>query len=108
MIVEILYFSGCPNHVPAVDRVREVLEQEGLAAEMIEVEVKDAVAAQNAGFLGSPSVRVNGLDVEAASRGAQAFGMTCRTYLNSGRGAGVPPPEWIRAALREAKGKIGT
>ena len=42
MKVEILYFSGCPNHVLAVDRVREVLEQEGTQAEMAEVEVQDA------------------------------------------------------------------
>jgi hypothetical protein len=32
MKVEILYFSGCPNHVPAVDRVRVVLRQEGTPA----------------------------------------------------------------------------
>ena len=42
MKVEILYFSGCPDHVPAVDRVREVLKQEGTPADMVEVEVKDA------------------------------------------------------------------
>ena len=47
MRVEIFYFSGCPNHGPAVDRVREALEQEGAAAEMIEVEVNDASTAPN-------------------------------------------------------------
>jgi hypothetical protein len=40
MKVEILYFSGCSNHTPAVDRVREVLQQEGSSADMVEVEVK--------------------------------------------------------------------
>jgi hypothetical protein len=105
MKVEIFYFSGCPNHVPAVDRVREVLAQEGTPAEMIEVEVKDAATAQQVGFLGSPSIRVNGQDVEPAVRGARAFGMMCRTYIDGGQRAGVPPPDWIRAALREAKGK---
>ena len=54
MRVEILYLLGCPNHVPAVDRVREVLRQEGTPAEMVEVEVKDAATAQQVGFLGSP------------------------------------------------------
>jgi hypothetical protein len=68
MKVEILYFSGCPNHVPAVDRVREVLQQEGTAADMIEVEVEDAAAAQQFGFLGSPSIRVDGQDVDTICR----------------------------------------
>ena len=105
MKVEVLYFAGCPNHIPAVERVREVLAQEGTPAEMVEVEVKDAATARQVGFLGSPSVRVDGQDVESAVRGSGAFGMMCRTYNDSGRRAGVPPPEWIRAAVREAKGR---
>jgi protein-disulfide isomerase len=105
MKVEILYFSGCPNHGPAVDRVRDVLEQEGTAADMVEVEVTDAATAQQFGFLGSPTIRVNGQDVEPAARAARAFGMMCRTYVDGGRRAGVPPPEWIRAAVREARGR---
>jgi hypothetical protein len=58
--VEIFYFSECPNHAPAVDRVQEVLAQEGTPADMVEVEVKDAATAQQVGFLGSPSIRVDG------------------------------------------------
>lgn len=103
MRVEIFYFSGCPNHAPAVDRVRDVLAQEDTAAEMVEVEVKDVATAQRVGFLGSPTVRVDGQDVEPAARAERAFGLSCRTYIDSGRRAGVPPLEWIRAAVREAK-----
>jgi hypothetical protein len=105
MRVEILYFSGCPNHIPALDCVRVVLQQEGMSADLIEVEVKDAVTAQQVRFLGSPTIRVDGQDVEPAARGARVFGMTCRTYTDSGQRTGVPPQEWIRAAVREAKGR---
>jgi hypothetical protein len=103
MRVEILYFSGCPNHGPAVDRVREVLAQEDTPAEMVEVEVKDVATAQRIGFLGSPTILVDGQDVEPAARAERASGLSCRTYIDGGRRAGVPPPEWIRAAVREAK-----
>jgi hypothetical protein len=103
MRVEILYFSGCPNHGPALDCVREVLAQEDTPAEMVEVEVKDVATAQRIGFLGSPTIRVDGQDVEPAARAERAFGMSCRTYVDGDRRAGVPPPEWIRAAVREAK-----
>jgi len=101
--IEILYFSGCPNHVPAVNSVREVLRQEGAHAEVVEVEVKDAATAQQVGFLGSPSIRVDGQDIEPAARPARLYGMMCRTYLDGERRGGVPPPEWIRAAVQEAR-----
>ena len=106
MKVEILYFSGCPNHAPTVDRVREVLKQEGTTADMIEVEVKDMATAHKIGFLGSPSIRVDGQDIEPAMRGNDGFGMMCRTYIDSGQRSGVPPQEWIRAALWEARGNM--
>jgi hypothetical protein len=104
--VEVLYFFGCPNHGAAVDCVREVLAQEDTPAELVEVEVKDLAAAQRIGFPGSPTVRVDGQDVEPGARAEQAFGLSCRTYIYGGRRAGVPPLEWIRAAVREAKGRL--
>ena len=103
--VEILYFSGCPNHVPAVERVREVLMQEGAVADMIEVDVKDLATAEKIGFLGSPSIRIDGQDIEPAVRGIDGFGMMCRTYVDRGQRSGVPPQEWIRTALWEASGR---
>jgi hypothetical protein len=103
--VEILYFSGCPNHAPAVKRVREVLMQEGAVADMIEVEVKDLATAEKIGFRGSPSIRIDGQDIEPAVRGIDKFGMMCRTYVYRGQRSGVPPQEWIRTALWEASGR---
>jgi hypothetical protein len=105
MKVEILYFPGCPNHAPAVDRVREVLEQEGTPADMVEVEVKDAATAQEMRFLGSPTIRIDGRDIEPSARHARAFGFGCRTYSDEGKRAGVPPAAWIRAAVKEAEGR---
>lgn len=65
MKVEVFYFDGCVNHRLAVERVQEVLREEGLEAEVAETKVSDRAAAQAVGFLGSPTVRVDGLDVEA-------------------------------------------
>lgn len=105
MKVEIFYFSGCPNHALAVERVREVLRQEEPTADLLEVQVKNIVTAEKIGFLGSPSVRVDGQDIEPAVRGLDGFGMICRTYVDGGQRSGVPPTEWIRAALWEARGR---
>jgi hypothetical protein len=107
MKVEVLYFSGCPNHPLAVSRMREILQQENVTAEMIEIEVRDPATAGVMKFLGSPTIRIDGRDVELSARSAQGYGLTCRTYVVDGHRDGVPPMEWIRAALMEAKQSNG-
>jgi MerT mercuric transport protein len=102
MKIEVLYFDGCPNHKPAVERVQELLREEGVSAELLEVNVSDASIAQEVGFLGSPSVRVNGLDVEPEARTAREYGMMCRTYSVDGRREGLPSREMLGQAIREA------
>ena len=52
MKIEVFYFDGCPNHKPAVERVRQVLVEEGLSAEVLEVNVSESSIAQRVGFLG--------------------------------------------------------
>ncbi len=102
MKIEVLYFDGCPNHVAAVARLREVLKEERVAAEIVEVNVADPTEAQAVGFLGSPSIRINGVDVEPAARSGHEAGMSCRTYLEDGRREGIPSRELVRAAVRES------
>ncbi len=102
MKIEVLYFDGCPNHKPAVERVRQLLDEEGVSAEVLERNVTGASIAQEVGFLGSPSVRINGLDVEPEARTAREYGMMCRTYLVNGRREGLPPHDMLRRAIREA------
>ena len=101
MTIEVLYFSGCPNHVRAVERVKEALCEEGLITEILETEVRDAETAQLIKFLGSPSIRVNGLDIEREANSRVGFGMMCRTYTDGCSRGGVPSREMIRSALRE-------
>ena len=103
MKIEVLYFDGCQNDKPAVERVTAVLQEEGITTRVSEVNVHNQVAAQALGFLGSPSIRVNGLDVEPAARSSREYGMMCRTYVVEGRRAGLPSRETICQAIREAR-----
>jgi len=102
MEVEVLYFEGCPNHTVAVGRVREVLREEGVAASVSEVSVPDQAQATQLRFLGSPSIRVNGVDVEPSARSSHDYALACRTYVAGNRRAGAPSLEMIRAAVQEA------
>jgi hypothetical protein len=48
--------------------------------------------------VGSPSVRIDGLDIEPSARQRTAFGMMCRTYESGG----VPSEDLIRSAITTA------
>lgn len=98
MKIEILYFDGCPNYQPTADRLRTILRTEGLPDEVSEIEVKDEPSARALKFIGSPTIRVNGLDIEPASRNVKETGFACRRYP----GGGLPSEEMIRMALHEA------
>lgn len=102
MKIEVLYFDGCPNHKPAIERVQHLLDEDGVSAEVAEVNVNDESIAQKVGFLGSPSIRVNGLDVEPEAQAVRDYGMMCRTYAVNGRREGLPSREMLRQAIREA------
>lgn len=99
MNVEILYFEGCPNHAIALEMVRRVLNREKIEVEVRRIEVTDEKAAESARFLGSPSVRVEGVDIEPGREGDSPF-FGCRTYTVGGKTVGVPPEEWLMDALR--------
>ena len=98
MRIEVLYFRGCPHHRPAVDRLKTILVQEGLPAELSEIEIRDDSTAKAENFFGSPTIRVNGLDIEVQFRKTGYTGFACRRYPG-----GIPSEEMIRLALREAQ-----
>ena len=101
MKVEVLYIADCPNHKPAVERVRNVLRSAGMREMVQEVEVRTQADAEAMRFLGSPTVQVNGLDVEPEARAVQHFGLGCRSYAEDGRRSGMPSSALIRRALQE-------
>lgn len=96
MQVDILYFDGCPNHHPTVELVRDVVQTLGLDAVIREVEVRDVADAVRLRFLGSPTVLVNGQDVDPSARSRTDYSITCRTYGRSGS----PSRELLEQALQ--------
>jgi hypothetical protein len=82
--------------------VREVLDSEGVAAEIREVLVRDDSMATDLAFSGSPTIRINGRDVAGDSSQAKAFALSCRLYPGSDE-IGLPPVELVRRAVLEAR-----
>ena len=100
-LVEILFFAGCPNHVGAIALVERVSGEIGLDPVIRILDVPDQEAAQRLRFLGSPTIRVNGRDVDPTADQRRDYGLTCRLYLGPDGMRGTPPVEWVLALLRQ-------
>jgi hypothetical protein len=100
--VEILYFEGCPNHEPARMLVERLARQLRIEPEIRLVEIADPDAAVELRFLGSPTVRVDGVDVEPGAEERRVFALACRIYRGEGGVAEQPDERWVRDALTEA------
>lgn len=101
--VELLWWEGCPSTEGALDDLRAALREAGLdpgAVRMREIET-DAEAAE-AGFVGSPTIRIDGADVTGVPED-EIPALTCRIYRRrDGRISPTPDPADLRDALRRA------
>jgi hypothetical protein len=100
--VEILYFEGCPNHEAARVLVERVAAELRVELEIDLVDVPDADAAAELRFLGSPTVRVDGRDVEPGADERGDFVLSCRVYRGERGLSGQPDAGWVREALSKA------
>jgi uncharacterized protein YndB with AHSA1/START domain len=99
--VEILYCDDCPHYAGVVRQVRDLLEREGIRVDVDLWRVTDDDDARAARFLGSPTVRVDGRDVEPGAERRDDFGIKCRLYPTVEGVQPVPPEEWIVNAVRQ-------
>jgi hypothetical protein len=100
--VEILYFDNCPNHEGARALVERVAGELHLEPRIDLVTVPDSEAAARLRFLGSPTIRVDGFDVEPGAGERSTFALSCRLYETEAGLVGQPDEVWIRDALRRA------
>lgn len=114
--IDVLYFDGCPNHETFLPHLRNLIAEHHITAAVNLIRIDTYDDAQTHHFLGSPTVRVNGHDVEpaaaerqrreaddgpAAHDAANRYGMQCRLYRTPDGTAGTPLDEWIIDALIE-------
>lgn len=110
MRVEFLYFEDCPSHSEALARLRRALEAEGLPVEVEVVRVGSQEAAEHHGFPGSPTIRIDGEDLQPEG-GSGPPALTCRTYrTREGRLSPLPTEamvrEFVASRARKTKGGL--
>jgi len=74
--VQVLYSEGCMRTPLTIDRIHEVAGKAGIDIELTTEEVYTLDQVLEWNFLGSPTVRVNGKDIDPAARGAVFQGFT--------------------------------
>ena len=102
--VRLLSFEGCPNALPAQELIEAVIHDLGIEASVIHTRVNSEEDADKYQFLGSPTIQVDGKDIEKSRRSEKSlFG--CRIYKSADLQTGVPPRQMLEAAIREALAK---
>ena len=98
--IELLWWEGCPSTDEALAMLRDEMEALGLDPAGIEVrEVATEGDAERERFVGSPTIRIGGVEVAPAEQ--EPAGLNCRVYrLRDGRISPTPDPEDIRDVIR--------
>jgi hypothetical protein len=107
MHVELFYVEGCPSHEAFLPRLRELLAQAGADVPLELRRLESDAAARRERFLGSPTLRVDGIDVDPGAGDRTDFGLTCRLYPAAEGLRGSPSDEWVLSALLEAGHSAG-
>ena len=98
--IEFLYWEDCPSHPQAWKLLQEMMDELGIEAPVEQIELVTDEDAERLAFPGSPTIRVNGTDIDPAGASQMGTALTCRIYrLQDGRFSPVPSKEMIRQAL---------
>lgn len=100
MKVEFLYFKSCPSHKEALENLRAALRESHTEADLVLIRVDSLEKAEKVGFQGSPSIRINGKDLEERNEGPN---FSCRLYRINGKPTSVPSKAYIMEKLAAAK-----
>jgi hypothetical protein len=95
LTIELLHIADCPGYAELRPRLERLLTARGLGDELVVREIASAEEAAAARFLGSPTLRIDGRDVEPGADRRTTYAYACRTY----GAAPAPPDELILDAL---------
>lgn len=74
--VRVLCTEGCANTAPTVALVKKVAQDLGISVNIETVTVDTHERAQELRLLGSPTVQIDGLDIERSAWNSVSFGLS--------------------------------
>jgi hypothetical protein len=102
--LELLWWEGCPSTERALAELRGAAAELGLENPEVEMrEIRTDEEAAAVGFVGSPTILIDGIDVVIEHHQPEITGLSCRVYRRrDGRISPTPDPDDLRAALAGA------
>lgn len=103
MVIKVLHTDQCHIWKTALDELEAALTESGQPVTYDIVRIDTAEQAQQEKFSGSPTITIDGVDVDPAAHNLTRFGVSsCRPYLYEGQSSEFPPKAMILEALRGA------
>ncbi|PVZ09031.1 DF family (seleno)protein [Actinomycetospora cinnamomea] len=100
MTIELLHTEECANAATYLPRLRQLVADAGVS-EPVQVRlISDPTQAQREEFLGSPTVRIDGRDVDPGAVESRDYGLSCRLYAGPSGLSGAPPDSSVLEMLR--------
>ena len=103
MKIEFQYFDDCPTRSVARSLLTAALRASGVNAQIDDIEVGDPETAERVRFGGSPTIRIDGTDIEPGFVDDGDYTLRCRVYSTSEGLKGVPEAGWITSAIDGAR-----
>lgn len=104
MRINFLYFEECPSHEQALERLKKVISEEGVEADISVVRVETEEEARDLEFAGSPTILIEGRDISPHLEPPN-YALTCRAYqLENGRISPLPSEDMIRRTIKAVAG----
>lgn len=102
MQIQFLYFSGCPSYQQGLENLKQALKEMDLAEDFEMINIDSDENAREFQFIGSPTIRINGFDLDANARDKEVTGYKgCRIYQTEKGIQGSPTIEMIKKFIQE-------
>jgi len=96
--IELLHTKDCPYWKEALKTIIEIINEYKIDAELKAITIGGIRKAEKYSFPGSPTIRINGVDIDPKYKGG--IGLGYRIYFYNGKPYGYPPRKMIITALK--------
>ncbi len=107
MKIELLFVSDCPNYLETWSILEDVLQAEGFGARIEMIRVQTEEEAQKLQFSGSPTIRIDGRDIEDLGESEPQYTLGYRRYKGGAGPRGLPSRALIHKAVQERLSEPG-
>lgn len=98
--IDLLFVEGCPGYEQAMKFIDEVIDERGISADINLIQIDNDGVAGRLQFVGSPTVRVGGMDIERKLVQSKEYGLGCRLYYREGKVYPYPSKPMIEDAIQ--------